>query len=175
MEIRPATSADAEIALAFFKKMQDERLQTIFRQDNIPSLDQEKNFLKSKSGENGVAFICVEASQVIGMAVADRKTHPQLRHSCEFGIGVLKEHRNKGVGTRLIERLTLWAQQKDLRRLELSIIENNLAGIRLYRRLGFCEEGRRIGAVKVGNTLMDLIEMVKLLQSSNTSDAGRGK
>ena len=60
-------------------------------------------------------------------------------------------------------------------KVKLSIPENNLAGMRLYRRLGFREEGRRIGAVRVDDEFLDLIEMVKELGYAGiVCTAGKG-
>jgi len=171
-EIRQATSADAEKVLNFFKELQNEQLLTIFRHGKIPSLEEEKEFLEGKSGEDDVVFVCIEGSRVVGMISAERKKHPQMRHSCEFGMGVLKDYRNRNIGTELIRKLTLWAQDKKIRRLELSVFENNVLGIRLYKRLGFFEEGRKTGAIRIGDKFIDLIEMAKDIDNSQSQNRG---
>jgi RimJ/RimL family protein N-acetyltransferase len=163
MEIRRATPEDAEIVLAYFVKLQTEGLKTILRHENVPSLDEERQWLRNFSGEEGVAFLCVAEGQVVGMLNANRNKHPQLSHRCKFGMGVLGTHRNQGLGSRLMEAVILWARQKNLRRLELSVMENNRDAQRFYERHGFVVEGRKTGAVLVEGQLRDVIEMVKPL------------
>jgi RimJ/RimL family protein N-acetyltransferase len=161
MEIRQATPDDAEKALEFFIRLQEERLPTILRHEKIPTLEEEKKFLEGMSGDEGVAFLCIAGNQVVGMLGANCRKHPQLWHRCEFGIGILKPYRNQGIGGRLLEQLMLWAKEKNLRRLELSVFENNPHARRFYERWGFVVEGRKIRAVQVGEQFLDLIDMAK--------------
>jgi RimJ/RimL family protein N-acetyltransferase len=163
MEIRQATPEDAEIALAFFIKLQEERLPTILRHEKIPTLEEEKKFLEGMSGEGGAAFFCLVENRIVGMVGANRNKHPQLRHRCEFGIGILKGYRNQGIGGRLVERLIHWAGENNLQRLELAVFENNPDAMRFYKRWGFTVEGRKSRAVQVDERFLDLIEMAREL------------
>jgi len=159
--IRQARPDDAGIVLDYFRMIQAERLGTILRHDRIPDLDEERAYIEARTGERGVALICLDEKAVAGMLVADRKQHPQLKHSCSFGIGILEKYRNQGVGTRLIAALMGWAGKRRLKRVELTVVASNTSAIRLYERLGFVTEGTKRGAVKVGRKYVDFIEMVK--------------
>jgi len=161
MEIRKANPDDAEIVLEYLKQLRAERLNTIFRHEEMPNVEEERNFIGGKSGANGVVYICLESFRVIGLLSAGRKSPQQLSHSCDFGVSVLKEYRNKKIGTQLVKLLIEWANENNVQRVELSIIENNVAAMRLYKRLGFSEEGKKKGAVKIDNQYLDMIEMVK--------------
>ncbi len=99
--------------------------------------------------------------KVVGCLSAERPKHPQLRHSCEFGMAVLRGHRGMGIGTALISHLVNWAKSMGLRRIQLSVLAGNTGAIRLYRRLGFTVEGRRKGAVRVGCHFADVVEMAR--------------
>jgi RimJ/RimL family protein N-acetyltransferase len=47
----------------------------------------------------------------------------------------------------------------DYRRLELEVFAINTAAIRLYEREGFVHEGRRRGAVIIGDEAVDMVMM----------------
>jgi RimJ/RimL family protein N-acetyltransferase len=53
-----------------------------------------------------------------------------------------------------------WSREQGLHKLTLSVFPHNEAAIRLYRRCGFVEEGRRVKQMRrAGGELWDLIEM----------------
>jgi len=55
----------------------------------------------------------------------------------EFAIFVHQDFRNQGIGTRLTEVTLEFAKDKGYRRIWLSVEVNNLAAIRVYKKLGF--------------------------------------
>jgi len=60
-----------------------------------------------------------------------------------MNIGVLKEKRRKGYGSRLVERLVLCMKEENLVCLNLEVRASNEAAIELYKKHGFTEVGRR--------------------------------
>ena len=59
------------------------------------------------------------------------------------GLAVVEGHRNEGIGKALMEAVNLRAQALSLGRISLICFERNEGAMRLYRRLGFRELGRR--------------------------------
>ena len=78
-----------------------------------------------------------------------------------FGMSVRHDRRGRGVGTRLLRTLYGFALGRGYRRLELDVFSNNKGAIGLYEREGFLHEGRRRGAVMVGEAEVDLLMMAK--------------
>ena len=64
----------------------------------------------------------------------------------EVSVGVLPEHRGRGIGTALLRELAAAAEADGLPGLSLSVERDNPA-VRLYRRLGFVEVAGDQGAV----------------------------
>ena len=62
-------------------------------------------------------------------------------HIGGLGMGVLKEHRGKGIGQRLLEATIEGARAMGLEKIELSVYSSNLPAIALYRKVGFEDEG----------------------------------
>ena len=161
MKIRRATVRDAKKLCDFMHAMRMEAPPTLFRRDTSPSVDEERAFIE-KANRRGVILIALDG-MVLGMIGATIPARAQRSHTCEFGMSVLKGHRGCGIGTQLLQALEAWARKKALRRIECAAFSNNVAGIRLYRRLGYRVEGRRRRAVEVAGRLVDLVELGKLL------------
>jgi RimJ/RimL family protein N-acetyltransferase len=88
------------------------------------------------------------------------------RHMGIFSIALSAEARGQGIGYELA-RTTIEAAREavpGLRLLFLEVFEKNLAGIALYKKLGFVEVGRVPGAVLYRGEYIDDIEMALPLE-----------
>ena len=52
-------------------------------------------------------------------------------------VGILENHRGKGLGTKLLKFAFNFAKRKKLKNIELEVIEKNTRAISLYKKLGF--------------------------------------
>jgi RimJ/RimL family protein N-acetyltransferase len=78
----------------------------------------------------------------------------------EIGMLVVADWRGRGVGSVLMAAAIEWARARGLHKLILSVFPHNAAGIALYRKFGFVEEGRRVRHMRRANgELWDLVEM----------------
>ena len=106
------------------------------------------------------AFVAIADTEVVGSL----HLFPSSFGYAEIGMHVAKEWRGRGVGTALMEAAINWARAKGLHKLSLSVFPHNVAGIALYRKFGFVEEGRRIKHMRrQSGELWDLIDMGLLL------------
>jgi ribosomal protein S18 acetylase RimI-like enzyme len=82
----------------------------------------------------------------------------------EIGMAIAREWRGRGVGSALMEAAIEWARAHGLHKLSLGVFAHNAAGLALYRKYGFIEEGRRIKHYRrQSGELWDSIEMGLLL------------
>lgn len=63
---------------------------------------------------------------------------------------VAVEHRRRGLGRQLLERVESWARERHLRRIVLNVACHNDAARSLYRRAGFADETVRMGKAVEG-------------------------
>jgi ribosomal protein S18 acetylase RimI-like enzyme len=82
----------------------------------------------------------------------------------EIGMAIAREWRGRGVGSALMEAAIEWARERGLHKLSLGVFAHNTAGLALYRKYGFVEEGRRVKHYRrQSGELWDSIEMGLLL------------
>jgi RimJ/RimL family protein N-acetyltransferase len=85
----------------------------------------------------------------------------------EFGMQVAREWRGRGVGSALLEAAIDWSRAQGLHKLCLEVFPHNEAGIALYRKYGFVEEGRRVRHYRrASGELWDSIVMGLALEPS---------
>jgi len=105
-------------------------------------------------------FVAVADGEVVGSIHVDRSRFGYG----EIGMAVAREWRGRGVGTTLLEAAIAWGRSERLHKLSLGVFPQNEAGIALYRKLGFVEEGRRVKQIRRrSGGLWDVVEMGLLL------------
>ena len=62
-------------------------------------------------------------------------------HVGSLGMGVIKSHRGRGIGKRLIEATIERAFEQGMTRIELEVFSSNTRAIQLYKKFGFEHEG----------------------------------
>ena len=78
-------------------------------------------------------------------------------------MGVLKEYRNQGLGSQLLEKTLAHAKTNGLEKVELEVYESNTAAVNLYIKFGFEVEGKRIKSRKLDGCYDNIIQMGKFL------------
>jgi L-amino acid N-acyltransferase YncA len=91
--------------------------------------------------------VAVAEGKVIGwcdvITVSDRPVHA---HAGFITIGIVEEHRGKGIGKGLIKAAIDGAKARGLTRLELIVREENTSAVALYKKMGFEIEGLKRNA-----------------------------
>jgi L-amino acid N-acyltransferase YncA len=86
------------------------------------------------------SLVAVADGRLIGLLVVDVSRHG----FGEVNMLVKGDWRGRGVGSSLLRAAISQARGTGLHKLCLEVFAHNAAGIALYRRCGFIEEGRRI-------------------------------
>jgi len=102
------------------------------------------------------SIVAVADSQIIGMIHVEVSRHG----FAEFGMLVDREWRGSGVGSGLLQAAIDWSRDQGLHKLCLEVFAHNTAGIALYRKYGFVDEGHRVRQYRrVSGELWDSIVM----------------
>ena len=112
-----------------------------------PSLESSYTYALNNIKRNIPHFVALKEDKVIGWCNISMIERPIFSHVGVLGMGVLAEHRGKGVGKALIQATLEASRNIGLTRIELIVREGNLKAMRLYKAFGFCIEGikRRAG------------------------------
>jgi L-amino acid N-acyltransferase YncA len=153
--VRPARPTDTPEMAELFAAAAAER-------DGIatePPVDLEERtalFARTVSG----SLVAVAGGRVVGMLHVEASRHG----FGEIGMVVARGWRGRGVGSALVQAAIGWARDAGLHKLCLEVFPHNAAGIALYRRSGFTEEGRRVAQYRrASGELWDSIMMGRAL------------
>jgi RimJ/RimL family protein N-acetyltransferase len=153
-EIRPARDDDRLPLALVFAAVAEER-------DGIgsePPVDVEA---RAESWTLDGTIVAVAGGEVLGSIHVEASRHGYG----EIGMAVARAWRGRGVGSALMAAAIEWARAQGLHKLSLGVFAHNAAGLALYRKFGFVEEGRRIKHYRrQSGELWDSIEMGLLLE-----------
>lgn len=165
VSIRKIRLDDAEKYLALFKQLDEE---TIFRLyepgEREITLDMQKENIREVLGnDKSLLLVAEDEGELVGYLMAAGRNIRRIAHCVHISIGILQSHTGKGIGTRMFEELEMWAGQNRIHRLELTVMENNVLGRKLYKKMGFELEGIKRHSLYVDGEYIDDIYMSKLI------------
>ncbi|HCU85491.1 GNAT family N-acetyltransferase [Methylophilus sp. UBA6697] len=121
------------------------------------------NFVRKNIAGHWPHFIALYNQQVVGWCDIASLDRPVYAHAGVLGIGVVRRHRQQGIGKRLMQAALEAACASGLTRITLTVREHNDVAIKLYEQFGFLKEGLHINAVKVNEHYENYISMALLL------------
>lgn len=86
------------------------------------------------------------------------------RHVGRLGMGLHPDYRGRGIGRRLMEATLAKARELGLEKIELGVYATNEPAIRLYRSMGFTEEGVHKRSRLVDGVYDDVVMMALWLK-----------
>ncbi|MDH5164547.1 GNAT family N-acetyltransferase [Heyndrickxia oleronia] len=109
---------------------------------------------------NYVQFIAEVDGKLVGSIDFKNGNKEKISHQGAFAMTILPEYRNYGIGRALLKTLINWAKNNSkIEKVCLEVMEDNLGAIKLYKNLGFFEEGRKAKGIKMEDGYQDLILM----------------
>lgn len=109
-------------------------------------------------------FVALDKGKVVGWCHIRLQGHPTLNHVGSLVMGLIPEYRGKGVGTCLVRKCLEHARHRKLEYVRLQVYASNKAARRLYRKMGFHEEGLLKKARKYKGVYQDIVCMVKKME-----------
>ena len=124
-----------------------------------PPLEAVRAFVLDNIKQGYPELVAVSAGQVVGWCDVVPNPRQIYAHVGVLGIALLPEFRRQGIGGRLIGQTLDAAQVFGLRRVELTVRENNAVAIDLYKKFGFAIEGRQRNRILIDGAYESLILM----------------
>jgi RimJ/RimL family protein N-acetyltransferase len=151
--IRTAGPEDAAPLLAYIRCITKEPEHFVLEPDEFPATEEnERQWIQQHLDHPGKIILLAEAAgTILGNVSFQNGPYRRIAHRGTFGITVVRQWRGIGVGTALLRALLEWAEKNPLiEKVGLEVFSVNDRAIRLYRKLGFVEEGRRTKEIKLG-------------------------
>lgn len=165
MFIREARPEDAEVLIKLIKQVEAESdfmlMETGERKTS--SEQQRKRLEQMNTNDNSTILVAEqENGKLAGYLFGIGGTVKRNKHTAYLVIGISKEYRGHGIGTKLFQRIEEWAFTHKISRLELTVVTENLAGVSLYKKMGFEIEGTKRNSLLINGTYFDEYYMAKL-------------
>lgn len=132
--------------------------------ERIKNLPRIESLIRNSLEGDDFLIVAETESKLVGYISAQKGAVNRIAHSAYIVVGILQEYRGMGIGTEFFRRLDVWAQEKHITRLELTVICENEVAKHLYEKSGFEIEGIKRNSVLVGGSYMDEFYMAKLLE-----------
>ena len=118
---------------------------------------------------NEAQYYAIIDDNVVGWCDVIRRPQEFHSHVGVLGMGIVKEFRRQGIGTKLIYRTIDHARENGIEKVELEVYDSNVVARKLYERLGFSVEGVKKEGKKFRNEYEDIIMMGLKTNSLRTS------
>jgi len=114
--------------------------------------------------QNARSFGAYDGKEIVGLCVLVKNPRMKMKHKATLNSMYVKPtHRGKGISKRLLSEVFQHVQENKIEILTLSVVSDNVGAMKLYKNLGFVEEGMEKKAIKYDNEYFDLILMQKYL------------
>ena len=97
-----------------------------------------KAIIESDESEVIIAVIGEEIVGSSSVIIKAARLYLKHTHYAHLGFMYVKPtHRGKGINKRIMAALTLWAQSKNIKELQLNVYSDNASAIKAYEKAGF--------------------------------------
>lgn len=154
--IEQATPADAAAMLAYLRQVGGETNNLTFGAEGLPvSVEEEAaHIARLQNSPDGILLVAKAQGRIIGDASLARLPR-RMRHRGDFGIAVIREYWNRGVGGKLLDGIIRFAREHDFDCIDLQVRCDNPGAIHLYEKFGFQKLCTYPGFFKLGEERVD--------------------
>ena len=164
VNVRTIAESDAAAFLALCRQLDQETTYMMYEPDERrTTVDEQGKAIRSTLESGGAILVAEVDGRLAGYVAASGGEFRRNRHSRYVVAGVLQDFAGRGIGTRLFVEMESWAKEQGLHRLELTVQTRNVAGVRLYQKIGFEIEGTLRHTLQIDGEYVDEYAMAKLL------------
>ncbi|MGI6696656.1 MAG: GNAT family N-acetyltransferase [Christensenellales bacterium] len=129
------------------------------------TVEQVAQFLNGiNSSQSNLMIVCIVNNKIVGNCEISFRKRIKTSHRGGIALAIIKKYWGIGIGTVMFQEMISIARKKGICQLELTYIEGNERGRKLYEKMGFIEVGELPNAIclKDGTMLKELF-MIKVL------------
>lgn len=147
--VRKATNNDLSAITQLYREQFREMAKLI--PDFIKEGEQSTEFIENIIAKDDSDILVYEYNRnIVGFILLQAKTRPDFdfiipgKYCYIMDIIVTEKHRGKGFGTALMNSAKDWAKEQNCNFVNLDVLVNNSAAIRLYNKLGFIPKAQEM-------------------------------
>ena len=162
LTLRKATIDDAADILDYLNTVGGESDHLLFGKDEFKlTVKQEQTFIENiNNSENSIMLLGIIDDQIVSVSQISTVNRQRIAHNCELAISVRKAYWGCGVGSANMEYLIEFAKVcKSIKNINLSVKEDNLSAIHLYKKYGFEQVGVHKNYFNINGQYFDEILM----------------
>lgn len=133
------------------------------RKEKFDNLAFVEHLISESLEEKNFLLVAEENQKLLGYILAQRTNLNRIRHTAYIVVGLLQHYTNKGIGTEFFQQLEVWAREKKVVRLELTVVCENEIAKRLYEKSGFEIEGIKKSSIFAYGKFLDEYYMAKII------------
>lgn len=163
MVIREIKMEDADNYLHMLLNLDNETKFMMFEPgERSTDINNIKNIIEESVNVNNLILVAIENENIIGFLSLERGVPKRIRHTGYIVVGIRRNFRGMGVGSKLFSKLDEWVMENNITRLELSVICSNTVAKHLYEKNGFEVEGVRKNSMIIDDKYVDEFTMAKI-------------
>lgn len=148
--IERAVCADAGEILDYLRQIGGESDNLTFGAEGLPfTVGEETEYIRrlENSGDE-IMLVAKHKGKIVGDASLSRLPR-RMSHRGDFGIAVLKDYWNRGIGGLLLDGIIHFAKENGFDIIDLQVRSDNAAAIHLYEKFGFQKIGTHPSFFKI--------------------------
>ena len=112
--------------------------------------------------------VAIEGQELIGWCGIVPNARQGFDHVGVLGLGVVKSHRGKGIGKKLLYDCLQRVKSTGIEKVELEVFSDNGIAKKLYHSAGFEQEGFKRKARKLDGCYQDIVVMALFVEDVGT-------
>ena len=142
IRIEKATPSDAAILLEYLRQVGGETDNLTFGPEGMLfSIEAEAEFISSMENSiDNIMLLAKNDEKILGCASLKRLPR-RMKHRGDLAISVAKDYWNKGIGSKLLDKIIVFSRENDFHIIDLQVRSDNKSAIHLYEKYGFKKIG----------------------------------
>ena len=163
--IREISIKDVENFISLLSQIYDESEFTFYNPGEYsPTISSASQQLeKYITSPTKAIYVAESDEQLVGYVFVNTETYERTQHEAVVYLGVREYYQHQGIGQALINRIEAWALNHHIRRIEATVVTENINAIELFKGMGFQIEGELKDKLFINQKYYNEYVMAKIL------------
>lgn len=165
MIVREIERSDCQNLIALFKALDRETEFMLYEpgERDFSKSNQDSIINSFLNSPSKTMLISENSKELTGFIAGVGGKTQRTKHALYIAVGIKQAFTGQNLGATFFEIIEGWAKKNEFHRLELTVMEHNKRAIKLYKSLGFIEEGIKHHSIKLNSGFINELSMYKLI------------